>query len=181
MRKWVLLVVAILGVLAIMGWAVTICLMHSIDPMQAGGGSGNYSVGKTTVQYMTFGSDQRVALVILSDAPGDAGSSGESGLFKISYEKGFLTSAEGKRIEWEWTAPRDKGGDFRLDGAAYDLTNGTLFLVATNGGQVRVTQLDVDLTKFPIHPDAKRSEAVKDWAKNSPKIAKFIAEVEGKK
>ena len=188
MPKRVLLVGAILGLLAIVGMVATILLMHP-----PGTGGGNFSVGKTVVQYATFGRD-RAALVILSDAPGGVGSTGESGFFMTSFEKGFLTSAEGKRIEWEWISPRDKGGDFHLDGEGYDMSKGTLFLVATKGGKVRVTQLDADLSKFPIirelgelpqRPGAarvdKQADAVKEWAKNVPKVAQFLDEVEGQR
>jgi hypothetical protein len=196
MRKRILILVAILGVLGIVAFLMVLGFVLA-DPMQTGAGGGGFSAGKCNVQYVTFGANQRTALVILTDATGTSGSEAESGLFIRSCAKGFVTSAEGKRIEWEWIAPRDKGGDFSLDGAAYDLTDGTLFLVATKGGQVRVTQLDVDLSKFPTIPtmrdalpqppriDAagrdKLSTAIKDWAKDHPRVAQFLAEAEAHK
>jgi hypothetical protein len=56
------------------------------------------------------------------------------------------------------------------------VANGTLFLVATKDGQIRVTQLDVALSQ--VQPNTQGFEAL---AKMEPKIAKFIAEASGQK
>jgi hypothetical protein len=88
----------------------------------------------------------------------------------------FFSTAAGKRIEWEWKAPQEKGGDFRLDGTPYDLNNGTLMLVSTKDGQARVTQLDVDVSK--LHPSKEGIEAL---AKKEPRLAQFIGEAAGQK
>jgi len=105
-------------------------------------------------------------------------SGAESGLFSTSVSNGSFASANGKRIEWEWNSPRDKGGDFQLDGTAYDLSNGSLFLVSTKGGQVRVNQLDADLSSFPTQRRGNMQVAFKDWAKGEPKVAQFLADAE---
>jgi hypothetical protein len=89
---------------------------------------------------------------------------------------GFFSSANGKRVEWAWKAPQERGGRFQLNGTAYDLANGTLFLVSTKGGQIRVTQLDVDLSQ--VQPDKQGFEA---FAKEQPRIAQFFADGAGRK
>ena len=63
-----------------------------------------------------------------------------------------------------------KSGDFKINGKAYDLGKGTLLLVSTKGGKVRVIQLDVDLSK--VVPNEKGFQGL---AKKHEKLAKFIA------
>ncbi len=138
-------------------------------------GGGTTSVGQTSVHYVGISPDRRINLVIWSDSLGAAETSGDSGLVGSTAER-FFTSVDGKRIDWKWRVPKEKGGDFRLNGTPYDLANGTLFLVSTKGGRVRVTQLDVDLSR--VQPNAQAFEAL---AKNEPTIAKFIAEASGEK
>jgi hypothetical protein len=136
-------------------------------------GGGNTTVGETSVTYEFSG--DRIVLVIWSDAIGPSGSENDS-IFFTSTAKGFFSSVDGKRINWEWKAARDRGGDFQIDGAPHDLSNGTLMLVSTKGGQVRVTQLDVDLSN--VEANKRGFEAL---AKNEPRVAKFIAEASQKK
>jgi len=170
MRKRILTAVAILGCLALVAIAV---LVFWFAGRAMGGGT--TSVGQTSVQYVSISSDRRISLIIWSDGLGTAETRGDSGLFGSSAE-GFFSSVDGKRIDWKWKAPKEKGGDFQLNGTPYDLANGTLFLVSTKGGQVRVTQLDVDLSR--VRPNAQAFEAL---TKNEPTIAKFIADAAGQK
>jgi hypothetical protein len=140
-------------------------------------GSGGMSMGETNVSY--FHSGDRIVLLIWHDAPGPAGSGGESSLFASS-ANGFFTSADGNRIDWEWKAPKERGGDFQINGKPLDLANGTLLLVSTKGGQVNVTQLDVDLSKVQAKSSAETRKAIEGIAKNEPRVAKFIAEASQK-
>jgi hypothetical protein len=140
-------------------------------------GSGGMSMGETNVSYVHSG--DRIVLLIWNDAPGPSGSESES-VFFTSSAKGFFTSAAGKRINWEWKAPKERGGDFQIDGKPFDLADGTLLLVSTKGGQVRVTQLDVDLSKVQATSSGETRKAFEGIAKNEPRIAKFIAEASQK-
>src|SRR5262249_13756183 len=170
MRMRILTAVAIIGGLALVAVAILVFWF-------AGGamGGGTTSVGQTSVQYVSISPDRRISLVIWSDSLGAAETSGDSDLFGSSAE-GFFSSVDGKRIDWKWKAPKEKGGDFQLNGTPYDLANDTRLPVSTTGGQVRVTQLDVDLSR--VRPNAQAFEAL---AKNEPTIAKFIAEASGQK
>jgi hypothetical protein len=103
-----------------------------------------------------------------SDGPSESGS--ESGVFG-SNAWGTFTPAKGQKITWEWKGAREKGGDFKLNGKSYALAKGTLLLVATKGGEVRVTQLDVDLSKVEANEKGFRG-----LAKKHRKIAEFIRE-----
>ena len=136
-------------------------------------GGGSTSVGPTSVDYKH--STKGLALVIWWDSDGPSESESESGLFG-SNARGSLTPAKGKKITWEWKGAREKGGDFKLNGKPYDLAKGTLLLVSTKGGEVRVTQLDVDLSK--VQPNEM---GFRGLAKKHEKLAKFIAEASDQK
>lgn len=137
------------------------------------------TLGETSVQYLR--SDNEIALVVWTDNTGASGNNSEGGLLTSSHASGFSSSPDGRRIDWEWNTPTQKSGEFQIDGARYDLANGTLMLVSTKAGKVRVTQLDVDLSKvqFKIHLEAKK--AFEGFAKNEPRVAKFVAEASQQK
>jgi hypothetical protein len=136
-------------------------------------GGGSTSVGPTSVDYKR--STKGLALVIWWDSGGPSESGSESGPFG-SNAWGSFSPAKGKKITWEWKGAREKGGDFKINGKPYDLGKGTLLLVSTKGGEVRVTQLDVDVSK--VEPNEKGFQGL---AKKHPKIAEFIREASGEK
>jgi hypothetical protein len=136
-------------------------------------GGGSTFVGQTSVDYRR--STKGLALVIWWDSDGPGESASESGPLG-SNAWGAFTPAKGMKITWEWKGAREKGGDFKINGKPYDLAKGTLLLVSTKGGQVRVTQLDVDLSK--VEPNAK---GFRGLAKKHEKLAKFIADASDQK
>jgi hypothetical protein len=136
-------------------------------------GGGSMTVGQTSVDFRR--STRGLALVIWWDSDGASESASESGPFG-SNAWGAFTPAKGKKITWEWKGAREKGGDFTLNGKPYDLAKGTLLLVSTKGGDIRVTQLDVDLSQ--IKPNEKGLQGL---AKKHDKLAKFIAEASAQK
>jgi hypothetical protein len=164
-------------VLSIGGLAlVGVILLAVVLRLQRGIGGGTNSVGDTTVQYVSMRGDGAVNLLIWSDAFRSAGTHAESALFGSPRVEGFFTSVDGKRISWTWKAPSERGGDFQLNGTSYDLANGTVFLVSTKGGQVRVTQLDVDLSTVQAN-----KQGFEAFAKDQPRVAQFVAEAAGGK
>ena len=163
--------------------AIVICLALAAgvlflwNPSYINGGGG-LSLGRTGIQYLQSG--DKIALVIWTDNVGASESNSESSLIS-SRASGFLSSPDGRRIVWEWNNPKQKGGDFQIDGTPFDLANGTLLLVSTKGGKVRVTQLDVDLSKVQFESVREAKEAFRGFAKNEPRVAKFIAEASQQK
>src|SRR5262245_18620806 len=136
-------------------------------------GGGSTSVGQTSVDYKR--STRGLALVIWWDSDGPSESGSESGPLGSS-AWGTFTPAKGNKITWEWKGAREKGGDFKINGKPYDLSKGTLLLVSTRGGELRVTQLDVDLSK--VEPNEKGFQGL---AKKHEKVAKFIADASHQK
>ena len=88
----------------------------------------------------------------------------------------LLRRPRARRLHGSGKEPAKKGGDFKLNGKPYDLAKGTLLLVATKGGAVRVTQLDVDLSK--VEPNEKGFQGL---AKKHEKLAKFLADASEQK
>jgi hypothetical protein len=134
-------------------------------------------VGETTVEYVL--SDRGIALSLWC-----AGRNHRVGFSSQSVYIGSTTStADGsfsiddrKPIKWEWQNPREKGGDFEINGTRYDLSKGTLFHLSTKDGLLQVTQLDVDLSQ--IQPSTEGFEGL---AQKVPRLAKLIAETLPKK
>jgi hypothetical protein len=160
--------VLVATVVIIAGW-----FLFWNGPGSAVAGGGATSIGDTSVQYVL--STRGVALIIWSDANGECGSSSDSNLFSSS-ARGFFSSANGRRIHWEWKRPREKGGDFLIDGTPHDLAKGAVFLVSTKANKVQVKQLDVDVSS--LQPNQRGLEAL---AKEEPRIAKFIGDASRQK
>jgi hypothetical protein len=167
MRKWIFAAV-ILGCLVLVAGALVIWVTISFS--RAVTGARGMPVGETSVQFLHFGGNSRLGLVIWSDVNGTMGSSGESGWFHSSHQ-GYASSPDGRRIDWEWKSSDREGGALQINGTAYDLGRGRLFLVSTKGGPVRVTQVHVDLAD--VAPDPQGFAAL---AQREPKVAQFIAE-----
>jgi hypothetical protein len=175
MHKRLFIIGAIIGCLAVVTtFILGLWFLLDARPGRPAGG-GTASIGDTTVHYVQLGPDGRIGLVVWSDLSGAGGQKSESDLFK-STTAGFVSSPDGRRVDWEWKGSREKSGDFQINGSAYDLANGTLFLVSTTRGQVQVTQLDVDLSN--IKPGKQGLEA---FANNQPKVAQFISEASAPK
>jgi hypothetical protein len=157
--------------------AIVICLALAAGVIFLGNpsyinGGGGLSIGRTGVQYLWSGN--KIVLVIWTDNTGASESNSESSLTS-SRASGFFSLPDGRRIVWEWNNPKHKGGDFQIDGTPFDLANGALLLVSTKGGKVRVTQLDVDLSKVQFKSTREAEEAFRGFAENEPRVAKFIA------
>jgi hypothetical protein len=119
-------------------------------------------------------SHSRIGLLLWFDSPGRAGSGLHMTPFEHSF-KGHFSSAGGQQgVGWYWNSSR--GAEFQLDGKSYDLTNGALFLVSTRSGQIRVTQLNVDLSQ--LRPDQQGFESL---VRGDLSVAKFVAEATGRR
>jgi hypothetical protein len=160
-------------VVIIVGWLAL--AFGQRGPRLAIAGGGTFSVGdETAVEYVL--SEHGIALAMwCADTHGPSGSSSESGLFSAT-ASGYFSSADGKLVTWAWHDPREKGGDFEIDGVPYDLAKGRLFLLTTKEGQVRVTQVDVDLSQVQSNATGFRALANKEQ-----RIAKFITEASRQK
>ena len=78
------------------------------------------------------------------------------------------TQDDATRLTWAAQTRNGQDVDFQIDGTAYDLANGTLFLVDTSGSRTAVTQLQRDLTAVTVE-----REDIIAFAQSDPEIREF--------
>jgi hypothetical protein len=123
-------------------------------------------IGKTKAAYGIWG--DRLAVVIWFDTSfSSAGLSVEGDA--VLYQ-GMSAPPEGPRTEWRCRTSDGRTGTIRIGGGHYDLARGALFLVATRGGEIRVSQIDRDLSGL----QAGR-EGLEVLARDVPEITRFVA------
>jgi hypothetical protein len=84
------------------------------------------------------------------------------------FEEAFWS---GGSLKWEWNPNKGRSGTLLVNGVQFDLADGQLFLIRTEGGQVRVAQLQRDLSGINSkHPDFE------SMAKQDADVAQFVAE-----
>lgn len=112
------------------------------------------------------------ACVILSDVVGSAKNnvrnSGSRG--KLTGEQ---TSADGRKLEWYCETSDGKTGSVKINGQAYELGQGSLFLVATKGAELRVLQLKRDTLSLKVGNDPK--DGLERLIRGDEEIGPFFA------
>jgi len=113
------------------------------------------------------------AFVVWGDSPdgdgGDPKSYGDGGR-DGSESSGHMGSHKGRKVEFHCKTKDGKAGAVRINGAAYELADGNLFLVSTTGAEVRVKQLKRDMSgqKFD-------QESLAAFGKGDAEIVEFFA------
>jgi hypothetical protein len=86
--------------------------------------------------------------------------------------QGGAVAADGRQVSWRAETTDGKTASFSIDGHAYDLAQGTLFLIRARGGRMSVLQQKRDLAGR-----CTDSEDCQLWLKSDPTAAQFIQEV----
>ncbi len=118
--------------------------------------------------------DEGLAIMIWHDFLGDSGTSSINGgglftpdpMYKL---EGYAESRDGQRFEWDVQTRDGKTAQFWLDDTPYDLSQGTVFIVAKKSGQTEITQLKRDLSH--IQPD---HASCVEFAQRDADLAPFI-------
>jgi hypothetical protein len=175
-RKRVLLALAILSGLALFAVGFFVFWQLAAQPrLTINGSGGGGSIGGTSTQFVRS-EEEGVSLLLWFDSQVGSSRSGTSTGWFTSSADGHVVTADGKLVAWQWDAARPRGGHFQINGTPYELANGTLILVSTKGGQVRVTQVNVDMSR--LTPDDRGLTAL---AQSQPKVAQFLAEATGQR
>jgi hypothetical protein len=124
------------------------------------------TLGKTTAAYGAWRG--RLAIVVWTDTAGSAAGGSRTSSKGAAYH-GRLAGG-GRAVAWQCDTADGKAGPVSIDGAAYDLANGPLFLVTTRGGKTEVRQLQRDWSAVPA-----TAEAIDGLAKEDPDVAAFLA------
>jgi len=113
--------------------------------------------------------EQGLRLMIWHDAT-DATSTGSGSITDPTYRvEGRAVSPGGAPVEWTIETSDGQTAQFTLNGASYDLAEGTTFLVRTSGGSIQVEQLQRDLSDVQLE-----RESILAFAQADPDIARFI-------
>jgi hypothetical protein len=109
------------------------------------------------------------AFVLWSDAPG-GGSGNSSGNVQqgVKYQ-GSLLARNRRRVEFHGETKDGKTGRVTIDEVTYELADGNLFLVSTEGEHCRVKQMNRDISKLKFE-----RESLEAFGRNDPDIARFF-------
>jgi hypothetical protein len=80
-----------------------------------------------------------------------------------------------RHVQWEWDTADGQTGTVLIDDVRYDpAAGGSVFLIST-AGQVRVNEVQHDLSQLKSD-----SESLKALAREDPAVARFLAEAQRK-
>jgi hypothetical protein len=85
---------------------------------------------------------------------------------------GYHRANDGRKVEWQCETSDGKTGSVKINGRAYDLAQGSLFLVSTKGGDVRVLQLKRDTLKLKV---GNVQDSLETLIRSDEDIAPFYA------
>lgn len=85
--------------------------------------------------------------------------------------QGGAVAADGRDVSWRVETADGKTASFFINRQAYDLAQGTLFLIRTTGGRASVIQQKRDLAGRCLDPDDCEL-----WLKSDPIVTQFIQE-----
>jgi hypothetical protein len=102
----------------------------------------------------------------------DAASSHGSGSTRdpVYRLEGHAESPDGRQVDWRAETSDGKTAEFAIDDVAYDLSDGTLFIVTTARGATEVTQLERDLSGVQA-----TYESGVAFAESDPALVAFLA------
>jgi hypothetical protein len=87
--------------------------------------------------------------------------------------RGYATASDGAGFDWEVRTADGQTAQFMIDGTIYDLSEGRLFIVTTQGGVTRVSQLQRDLSGVQPNYDS-----IAAFAREDPDVSRFIERAE---
>ena len=108
------------------------------------------------------------SFIVWSDAAG-GGSGSSSGNVQGVKCQGSLLARDRRRVEFDCETKDGKTGQVKLNGVAYKLADGNLFLVFTEGDESRVQQLKRDMSHLKFE-----RESLEAFGRNDPEIAEFF-------
>ncbi len=85
--------------------------------------------------------------------------------------QGGALAEDGRAVSWRVETTDGKTGSAFINRQAYDLAQGTLFLIRTRGGQKSLIQQKRDLAGRCLEPDD-----CERWLRSDPTVAQFIQE-----
>jgi hypothetical protein len=124
------------------------------------------------VGYVYYRWKEGLALMIWHDIAGSSMSSGSGSTTDPVYRlHGYAESQDGRRLDWELQTSDGMTAQFEIDNTSYDLLDGALFIITTQGGETDVRQLERDLSDVQTN-----HESCLAFARSDPDLVKFIGD-----
>jgi hypothetical protein len=125
--------------------AILVTLLSSATRAHAPGlAATDGTVGQA--RYVYYWSERGLRLMIWHDATEVALATEAGGSARAARWLSGRATADGRPLfDWEIETTDGRTARFRIDGVVYDLSQGTVFLVRSEGGQIEVDQLQRDL------------------------------------
>lgn len=132
-----------------------------------------YGTADGQASYMLLDWQEGLRILIWDDiVDGGHGSSGSGSTSDpVYHESGSAQATDGRGYEYNLETSDGLQAQFTIDGAAYDLDQGRLFLIRTAGDETQVQQLDLDLSGL-----TPTNDGIVAFGRETPEIAAFIAE-----
>jgi hypothetical protein len=106
--------------------------------------------------------------VVWSDAAGGGGGNSSGNVQGVACQ-GSLLARDRPRVEFHCETKDGKTGQAKINGIAYELADGNLFLVLTQGEQSQVKQLKRDVSNLKFE-----REALETFGRTDPQILEFF-------
>lgn len=130
------------------------------------------TVANTSYTFLDW--DEGLRILIWTDVTGDAGANGGGSIEDEVYRlEGYALSPDGRSFEYGVETADGVTADFWIDGMAYDLEEGALFLVSGEGEEVEVVQLDRDLATLTA-----TNEGVEAFGRDTAAIAEIMGQAD---
>lgn len=111
-------------------------------------------------------------VVLVDDVEGEHESSGSASTEDPVWRgEGMSRAADGRQVNWRVESTNGQTDTFIIDEQVYELEQGTLFLIRTDGGQTRVVQHQLNLTGPCSDSDECHLALL-----NVPAVAQFVQE-----
>jgi hypothetical protein len=109
------------------------------------------------------------AFVVWSDAAGGCSGSSSGNLQGVKCQ-GSLLARDRRRVEFHCETKDGKTGQATINGAGFELADGSLFLVSAEGEQCRVKQLKRDMGNVKFE-----RESLELFGRNDPDMVEFFS------
>ncbi len=151
--------IVVLLVLALSG-----CVRSTPPGASTAGGE----VGEGAYTFMQW--KEGLTILIWDDIRGSHSNHGSgSSSDPVFRQSGQAESPDGRSYSYQVETEDGITARFTIDGKAFDLSQGTLFLVKTRGAETNVRQLSRDLSEVPF-----TNEALREMAQSDPDVAALI-------
>lgn len=153
---------------------VVLALSGCVRSTPPGASTAAGEVGDGAYTFMQW--NEGLTILIWDDITGSHSNHGSgSSSDPVFRQSGQAESPDGRSYSYQVETEDGITARFTIDGKAFDLSQGTLFLVKTRGAEASVQQLSRDISELSF-----TNEAFRKMAQSDPDVAALIGNGEGR-